>query len=181
MKNKVPNFYRWIVGTEYGWCGEGNEQWYYTIALVINIMASWWLMPQYALLFTIAAVIHYATVFVYGYFGLEGIESVWCSVAYFAIHLALFIICCCTHFGWTIVTTLTVVVAFLIAPNACGDVILLPEFISDDDDSDESIPILVIHTIWFLAFFVMAMLLPISIWFRLAIVVACISIISAKQ
>ena len=35
MKNILLNIYRGIVGNEFGWSGEGNEQWYYFLALVI--------------------------------------------------------------------------------------------------------------------------------------------------
>lgn len=46
MKDLLLNFYRCVVGSEYGWFGEGNEQWYYFIALVINIMLTWQFRPD---------------------------------------------------------------------------------------------------------------------------------------
>ena len=53
MKKVLLNIYRGIVGNEYGWNGEGNEQWYYFLALVMNCMLTWWLKPEIGILFTV--------------------------------------------------------------------------------------------------------------------------------
>ena len=57
MKKVLLNAYRCIVGNEFGWIGEGNEQWYYFLALVINCMLTWWIKPELRIIFTVAAVI----------------------------------------------------------------------------------------------------------------------------
>ena len=82
MKNLLVNIYRCIVGGEVGFIGEGNEQWYYFLSLVMNLMLLWWLKPEIALMFTVLSVIHYVTVFVYGYFMLDS-ENVIFSCIYF--------------------------------------------------------------------------------------------------
>ena len=67
MKKFFLNIYRCIVGSESGFTGEGNEQWYYFLSLVINLTLIWWQKPEIGLLFTILAVIHYVTVAYMGY------------------------------------------------------------------------------------------------------------------
>lgn len=58
MKKLLFIIIRSIVGSESGFTGEGNEQWYYSLSLAINLMLIWWLKPEIGLLFTILAVIH---------------------------------------------------------------------------------------------------------------------------
>ena len=57
MKEKMLNVLRFIVGPEYGFTGEGSEQWYYTVAIAVNLMLTWWLRPDIALIFTILPII----------------------------------------------------------------------------------------------------------------------------
>lgn len=92
MKKALLNFYRCIVGNEFGWSGEGNELWYYFLALVINCMLTWWLKPELGIIFTVAAVIHCITLCVYG-FAMLSDSSVLYSIAYYAIHTVIFIVC----------------------------------------------------------------------------------------
>ncbi len=104
------NIYRNIVGYEYGWSGEGNEQWYYSLALIINIMLTWWLKPELGIIFTVAAVIHYVTVCVYGCAMLSDF-GVWYSIAYYTIHTLIFMVCCIFNWQWALLTSLIVIVA----------------------------------------------------------------------
>ena len=96
---KIPlsYIYRFIVGGESGYIGEGNEQWYYTVSLAINLMLLWWLKPEIALTFTILPAIHIVTMFLYEFFEFCEKRAFW-SYAYFGIHLILFAIALFTSF-----------------------------------------------------------------------------------
>ena len=163
MKNVFLNIYRCIVGTEYGFTGEGNEQWYYFLSLVINLMLVWWLKPEVALLFTILAVIHYLTVFVYGYFDLSD-DSVIFAYAYFGIHAVLLILGIFASFKWTIITTVITTILFFSAPDCTGNNIFLRK-----PNVDNQLPLL-FNTIIFATFVIIVFLLPIKLWIKLAII-----------
>ena len=111
-KIKLLDLYRFVVGSEFGWSGEGNEQWYYFLALVMNLMLTWWLKPELGLLFTICSVIHYATICLYGSEVLFYADSIY-SVGYFTIHLVMVILCMIFNWKWTLLTSFIVVVDIL--------------------------------------------------------------------
>lgn len=163
MKKSLLNLFRCIVGSEYGWTGEGNEQWYYFLALVINVMLTWWLKPELGIIFTAAAVIHYITVCVYDYFCFFA-SNVWYSIVYYLIHAALFIVCMLFSCKWALLTSAIVIVAYFLAPDCCGNNIFGTANIKS---------IFVLHTILFVAFVVIALNLPIALWIRITIIVAC--------
>lgn len=174
MKKALLNFYRSIVGNEFGWSGEGNELWYYFLALVINCMLTWWLKPELGIIFTVAAVIHCITLCVYG-FAMLSDSSVLYSIAYYAIHTVIFIVCIFFNWKWTILTSLIVIVAYFIAPDCMGDNIFMrppKEYIVYCGNENIS-AILVFHTILFAAFVFVALSLPISLWIRIIIIVIC--------
>ncbi len=177
MKRELQMAYRSIVGWEYGYAGEGSEQWYYFLALVMDIMLTWWIKPQFGILFTIMAVLHLASVVLYSYFEVD-LNSTWYSVGYFAIHLIMLLICLFTNIWWTILTSAIVIVAFLIGTDIRGDNIFFyiqthKKNARNYSEKEKIRIILLFHTIWFLAFAVIAMLLPISIWLRFAIILCC--------
>ena len=174
MKKVLLNIYRGIVGNEFGWSGEGNEQWYYFLALVINLMLTWWLKPELGIIFTVAAVIHYVTVCVYGYEILSD-SSVECSIAYYAIHTVIFIVCIFFNWKWTILTSLTVIVAYFIAPDCMGNNIFMrpPKEYIIYYGNENTAAILVFHTFLFITFVAIALSLPISLWIRIIIIVIC--------
>ena len=163
MKKILLNLLRCIVGSEFGWTGEGNEQWYYFLALVINVMLTWWLKPELGIIFTVAAVIHYVTVCVYGYAMLD-IYSVWYSVIYYAIHAIIFIVCCLFNWKWTLLTSVIVILAYCIAPDCCAQNIF-------GTGSREAI--FLFHTILFVTFLIIVFKLPIALWIKLVIIVSC--------
>ena len=168
MKKTFLSIYRCIVGSEYGWTGEGNEQWYYFLGLVMNVMLTWWLKSEIGIAFTIAATVHFVTVCVYGYMALEE-RSVWCSIAYYAIHLALFIVCVRYDWSWTILTSAIVIFGVLLAPDCVGDNIFMMLY----KGNNKKYVMLLCHTIWFAIFVTIALLLPITLWIRLAIIGCC--------
>ena len=170
MKKLMLKVWRGIVGAEYGFTGEGNEQWYYIISLVINLMLIWWLGSQSdALAFTMLAFIHLVTVCVYGYLSLadEGVEGIVCSYLYYATHLFLLIMALLTNFWWAVITTLITLLAVSMAPDCTG----INYYIRDDEISSNNPKLLLIfNTIIFIAFVVVDFLLPIKLWIKLIII-----------
>lgn len=169
MKKLFLNIYRCIVGTECGFTGEGNEQWYYFLSLVINLMLIWWLKPEIALLFTILAVIHFVTVFIYGYFDLSVDGSTSLAYAYFGIHLVLLAIAIFTSLKWAIITIAITTIAFFLAPDCTGNNIFLRK-------RSYSKLSLLFNTIIFAAFVIIVVLLPISFWIKLLLIIGALVI-----
>ncbi len=165
MKNAILKLWRCIVGAEYGFTEEGNEQWYYFVSLVINLMLIWWLGSQSdALAFTILAFIHFVTIYVYSLVD----EKVFMSYLYFGIHLFLLIMALLTNFVWAIISLLITVVFSLIAPDCTGSMCFGKMFGFEED----SILILVEHTIVLGAFILVDFLLPIDLWLKIVFIVA---------
>ena len=96
-------------------------------------------------------------------------SSVWYSIAYYAIHTVIFIVCFFFNWKWTLLTSLIVIVAYFIAPDCTGDNIFTSVFYGNR----KTAAILVFHTIIFAAFVVIALSLPISLWMRILIIVIC--------
>jgi hypothetical protein len=170
MKNAVLYIYRCIVGPECGFTGEGNEQWYYSLAIVINLMLVWWLKPEVALLFTILVVIHYLTVFAYGLFDLE-FGSVIFSYAYLGIHLTLLVIAAFSSFKWAVITALITIVALFLAPDCTGENFFICRQYKFYNALD-----LLFNTIIFIVFVRIDFLLPINLWIKLAIIAGALVI-----
>ena len=179
IKNICLNLYSYIVGAPYGWGGEGNEQWYYFLALVMNCMLTWWLKPELGILITICSAVHFGMTIIYGLEDLvDPLGNDGCfifSVLYFAIHLIMFITCICFNWWWALLTSAIVVVAYLIAPD-CSGFCFLRNLIDNNGDylnNDNIVGIMISHTIWFACFVTITLLLPISIWIRIAIIAVC--------
>lgn len=181
MKGKFLNICRCIVGSECGFSGEGNEQWYYFLALVMNLMLIWWKKPEIAVVFTVLAVIHYATICIYGYFDLcfdvaeEG--NVIFSYSYFGIHAILAIVAICTDLKWAFITALIVIIAFLFAPNCTGNNIVIREPYQKGSSvvlrSLQELP-LIFNAIIFLVFVWLDFLLPINLGIKLLIILGAV-------
>ena len=174
VKKVLLNIYRGIVGNEFGWNGEGNEQWYYFLALVINNMLTWWLKPELGIVVTVASAIHFITVCVYAVGDLS-YNSVWHSIVYYAIHAIMFGVCALLNWKWTILTSLIVVVAYLLAPDCMGNNIFMrpPKECGVYAGVENIAAILFFHTVLFVVFVAIALSLPISLWVRILIIVAC--------
>lgn len=163
MKNALGTIYRCIVGPEFGFTGEGSEQWYYSLAIVMNLMLVWWLKPEIALIFTILAAIHYLTVVVYGFFDLE-FASVNFAYAYAGINIALLLFAIVMNFSWAVITAGITVVALVLAPDCTGNNIFLRKL------NDHSKLPLLFNTIIFGVFVGIDFLLPINVWIKLGII-----------
>lgn len=178
MKKKIfLCIYQCIVGGECGFTGEGNEQWYYFLALVMNLMLIWWKKPEIAVVFTVLAVIHYATVCIYGFFELIEDGSVIFSYLYFGIHAILVIVAICTSFKWAVITTLIVIIAYLFAPDCTGNNIVIREPGQKGSSvalrSLRGLP-LIFNTIIFVVFVWLDFLLPINVGIKLLIIVGAV-------
>jgi len=159
---KLLFYYQFIVGSKYGFTGEGNEQWYYTLSLAINLMLVWWLCPAVGVLFTVLAVIHYLTVVYYG-IGELAYDSLAHSCIYFGIHAVLFTIAAIVNFKWAIITAVITTVAVILAPDCMGDNIFLRKL-----PASSNMPLL-FNTVVFAAFVVVDFLLPIKLWIKITI------------
>lgn len=166
MKKFLRNFWAAIVGGPYGFTGEGNEQWYYFLSLMINLMLVWWLAPEVALIFTIASIIHYATIFVYGYFDFECSDNKKIAWVWGVIHLSIFLMALCVSVKWTLITSAITICAYLVAPDCTGNNMFIQNF----NGASEYI-LLTFNTIIFSIFVCIAFLLPINLWCKLAIIV----------
>ena len=176
MKKTLLYIYRGIVGNETGWAAEGNGQWYYSLALVIDGMLTWWLKPELGVIFTVAAVIHYITICIYGIYGCTMLfdpKARWFSIAYFAIHAIIFIVCTFVNWKWTLLTSLIVIIAYCLAPDCMGENRFIRKYVDTSVRSIATVFIFVFHTILFVTFVVIALSLPISLWTRITIIVIC--------
>lgn len=169
MKKILLNIYRGFVGSEYGWSGGGNAQWYYFLALVINCMITWQFKPEFWVAFIVFAIIHFITVCAYGY-AMLSYTSLWDSLAYYAIHAIILIVCILMNFSWTIFTALMVICAFMIAPDNENIFFtkMLKEFFPVTNTT-----ILILHTLLYTYFAAIAFDLSISLWIRIMIIVVC--------
>lgn len=168
MKGKFLNICRCIVGAECGFSGEGNEQWYYFLALVMNLMLIWWKKPEIAVVFTVLAAIHYATICIYGFLEVFEEESVIFSYSYLGIHAILAIVAICTDFKWAFITALIVITAFLFAPDCTGNnIVLRAECVRWWHP-------LIFNTIIFAVFVWLDFLLPINLGVKLLIIVGAV-------
>lgn len=159
---KFLRIYRYIVGGECGFAGEGNEQWYYFLSLVINLMLIWWLAPEIGLVFTILAVIHYVTVSIYGYFDLYC--SIGLAYAYLGMNLALLAVAIFTNLKWAAITTAITTIAFFSAPDCTANNIFLRKSYSKFA--------LVFNTIILTAFVIIVVLLPARFWLKTLLIVS---------
>lgn len=168
---KLLHMYQFIVGGKYGFTGEGNEQWYYTLALAINLMLVWWLCPEIGIIFTILAVLHYSTIVYYGIFSTDDIaynnpiRAYVRSHLYFGFHLGLLIVATIVSIKWAIITSFITTVAVLIAPDCTGNNIFLRK-----PNVRNNLPLL-FNTIMFAAFVVVDFLLPMKLWIKFLILV----------
>ena len=193
LKRWALNIYQGIVGAPNGMFGEGSDQWYYVSALIINLMLTWWLVPQLGILFSIVMALHCATVYLYEFLSISEQKPLY-SVLYFASHILMFLICWGVNVWWTLLTTAIVIIAFVIAPDCGGENILLdackgrnskkkylitlpqlffPKKVVEFFREPSSKTAMFFNTIWFLIFVIIALCLPISIWIRLAIIAIC--------
>ena len=164
---KLITCWEYIVGPGRGYTGKGNEQWYYSLALAINLMLVWWLKPEIALWFTILSIIHYATLIIYGFFDLSDKNIVF-SYAYLMIHLFLFFLATIASLVWTVITSAIVLVSILLAPDGTENNIIL--------NKNTIILPLIFNTIILLVFCIIEFCLPINFWRKLEILLVVLLI-----
>lgn len=128
MKNLLLNLYRCIVGPEVGFSGEGHEQWYYFLSLVINAMLVAWLEPKVVVGFILLMVIHFIMVCIYGYQCLSDYGAKY-SYIYFASYLVLLVVAIILSPFWALITTVISVATFFMAPDCTGNNAFLPRLL----------------------------------------------------
>ena len=175
MKKILLNVYQGIVGSKFGFTGEGNEQWYYFLSLVINCMLAWWFKPEIALLFTIVSTIHFISVFVYGYFDLLERKGKPAAIVYFLIHAIILGVCFVADWKFTLITSAISITAFFIAPDCTGNNIFMPgpQLVPKKHrvyyNPYDTKPLL-FHTIIFVAFLAITLLMPAQYWVKIIII-----------
>lgn len=160
---------RYLVGCEYGFFAEGNEQWFYTLALAITNMLAWSFLPDIALIFTLLSIIHLVTVHIYGYYDLDDANKI-ISIGYFAIHAIIVIIALFTNWWWTLVTAFIALFALALAPDCLGENV----FVKSKSGYPKKFVPLIFNTFIFIAFVVSTCMLPIAWWGKVLIVIAAI-------
>lgn len=173
MWNKIRRFpgvaFRLFVGSEYGFTAEGNQQWYYTIALAISNILAWTYLPKCALIFTILSAIHLISVHLYG-FNDWGFEERKYSVWYLVTHGIIFVVALFANWWWTILSSLILIAAYYIAPDCSGNNI----FMKNPHSNGSEIAILFFNTLLMAIFIGVVSLLPTAKWIKIAIVVVAI-------
>lgn len=165
MTRFLGSVWRFIVGQEHGFGDEGIDQWYYTVAISISLMLTWWLKPEIALVFTILSVIHYLTVVLFGAFDL--IENkVSYSYIYFGVHLVLLLVALFTNYMWALITMGIAVISYLLS--------IIDEYLSAWTRKIQSKQSLLINTFVLIAFVIVDFLLPIKLWIRFAILASAL-------
>lgn len=171
MRKFFKKLWRVVVGSPAGFAGEGNEQWYYTLALAMSCMLAWTFLPEVALVFTIISVIHLITVHVFGMNGWENDRN-YCW-GYFGVHALLFVIALLFNWWWTFVTAAITIVAVLFAPDCVVESVMLRRFskIAYEEEKLNKFA-MICHTCIFVLFVIVTCLLPTVWWAKLLIIAA---------
>lgn len=174
MKTFLLNFWRRIVGSEYGFTGEGNEQWYYTLAVIINLMLVWCLKPEIAIVFTVLTIIHFLTLFIYGFLDFDLAAPFYKFIKpdfiYLGIHCIIIVIAAITNIKWTLITAIGPTIAYCMAPDCTGNNIF------NRDSEVKGYLILFQHTIVFTLFVVIDFLLPMNLFVKFIIIIGALLI-----
>lgn len=171
MKKTLKKALRLIVGSECGMFGEGNLQWYYTLALAISVMLAWKnLTQQEAIVFTAISLVHIALVHVYALCGLEGSKA--SSILYVLLNVSVLVIAFFTNWKFSLLSIGIMGVFLLISPDGVGENILLTllmMLMRWRMKKEHSLALLT-HTIVFAVFVITVCSLPVIWWVKLLIV-----------
>ena len=172
---QLGKIFRCIVGDECGFFGEGNRQWYYTLALVINVMIAWMRLPHnVAVTFTILSAIHLISVHIYELTDLCDFRSA--SIAYINIQSIILIVALITHWKFSLMSILVMIIFLFIAPDEVGWNFFSNFFIKSGFAPTysklESFIALSAHTIVFTIFIITVCQLPFLWWGKLLIIAA---------
>ena len=178
MKHFLIELYELIVGPPLGFCAEGNSQWYYFSALVINGMLTWWLHPELGVLFTVFSVLHFALLAAYGFMDMADPGHYKASVVYFVISLGMLVTGLVLDWAWTLITSAVMVFAMLLAPNEMGNNILMrePKDYLVYYGNRNYWGLMLCQTCWFACLVAVAVLIPVPFWVKLLIIVACMAL-----
>lgn len=175
MGKILGTMFRCVVGGEYGFFGEGNEQWYYTVALAISNILAWTYLPECALIFTILSAIHLISVHLYA-FNNGWLNSKNYSVRYFVVHLILLIVGLITNWWWTILSSIITILAVIVAPDCVGESILT-EYLNYKFKTGiklSKLDILLSHTILLALYVFVTFMIPTHLWVKIVMVVAAL-------
>lgn len=169
MRKVLRNFLRILVGSEFGFFAEGNEQWYYALALAINCMLAWIFLPIVALPFTIISAIHFLSVYafyIYDYVRKPKIVS----KIYLILHGILFVLGLCFNWWWTLLTSVIVMIAILFAPDCVGANIVIDYQSGRVNDKR----ILICHTIAMVIYIILTCMFAIPVWAKITMIIGAI-------
>ena len=159
-----------VVGSPAGFAGEGNEQWYYTLALAMSCMLAWTFLPEVALVFTIISAIHLITVHVFGINMWDEYGRNYCW-GYLSAHAVLFIIALLFNWWWTFITAAIAIVAVLFAPDCTEENIVTRIMKIEYDEEKQNKIAMICHTCIFALFVIVTCLLPTVWWAKLLVIV----------
>ena len=176
---QLGKIFRCIVGDECGFFGEGNRQWYYTLALVINVILAWMRLPHnVAVTFTILSAIHLISVHIYELTDLSFCRSA--SIAYINIQSIILTVALITHWKFSLMSILIMIIFLFIAPNDVGwnifSNLLIKSSFAPTYSKLESFMALSAHTIVFTIFIITVCQLPFLWWGKLLIIAAMIGL-----
>ncbi|MBQ9313829.1 MAG: hypothetical protein IJ220_02340 [Clostridia bacterium] len=174
---QLGKIFRCIVGDECGFSEEGNRQWYYTLALVINVMIAWMRLPHnVAVTFTILSAIHLVSIHIYELIGLYFIRDASIAYTYIFIHGMILIVALITHWKFSLMSILIMIIFLFIAPNDVGwnifSNLLIKSSFAPTYSKLESFIALSAHTIVFTIFIITVCQLPFLWWGKLLIIAA---------
>lgn len=167
---------RLIVGSECGMFGEGNLQWYYTLALAISVMLAWKnLTQQEAIVFTAISLVHIALVHIYALCGWE--DSKGTSILYVLLNVSVLVIAFFTNWKFALLSIGIMGAFLLVSPDGVGESILLTLFLILTRlrmKENHSVALLT-HTIVFAVFVITVCTLPVIWWVKVLIV--CLALV----
>lgn len=167
MKKALSKIFRYIVGPEHGFYGEGNSQWYYTLALMISLTLIWWLEPQLTIAFTILAILHYMTIVVYGVYDFDEADDLY-SYSCLGVNLIILLVAALISLQWTVICAVIAVSTFF----------LPQEPFSNDETSEQQFQkkSLICNTVLLSIFIILTFLLPIQIGLKFILLTATLLI-----
>lgn len=167
MLSKLYLLFRFIVGHDYGFTAEGNEQWYYLVGLAISVMSAWTRNPAIAMPFTILAIIHFITVHLYNMdYTIE--ENKFAATLYLLSHVIITIIALFIDWKWALSSAIVVIAFTSIAPDCCGDNLFWIHYPNEI--------IVMLHTLVFALLAIATCQLPVLWWVKAIILIAAIII-----
>jgi hypothetical protein len=164
MKARLIQILRNAVGSEVGFIGEGNSQWYYFLYVIMTVMLVWRNNPAMAPTYTATLAVEYIIVCVYGYFSLidNGIHA---AIAYLGILLVTSILYFVLDWKIALLTGILGFIGQLIAPDESGQSFLIRY------PKDYSKGPLIQNTLWFAFYVYVVVSLPVDLVTKLLFII----------